>query len=376
MRQNLLKYQYSKDKSAVMKRYFDQIWNLALGYIFFRPSACLVMIRLGVFGLIALLAGFSVSVGIPTKDGNFVFSFDSSGGTTAMVFNIILAISIVLIAAGLGCLFWEHLKENRKRVIAIELRGLRDTSGQPLTQAVPKRIKGNRELLLLDIRQGADGVIRSPDDALAVLKSLPHSLSQLERGRDRADISYVAAGLAPVPFSFLAGVLLDDESALELMDWDRSRDSWRELSEADDGEDRLVVTGLDSAASAEEVVIAISLSYHVDKPAIEHTFAGIPIVELALPTPSATAHWSADRQAVWAAQFFDAVRHFCGTHVRLIHLVLAAPNSVVLRFGRVYDKRNLPKLIVYQYEKAQMPPYPWGVLLPVGGVVNPEIIRR
>ena len=83
-----------------------------------------------------------------------------------------------------------------------------------------------------------------------------------------------------------------------------------------------------------------------------------------------------DKQLAWAAQFFDVARHFCGTNVRLVHLVLAAPNSVVLRFGRAYDKRNLPQIIVHQYENAQTPPYPWGVLMPVGGVTSSEIIRR
>lgn len=359
-----------------MNKYFDQFWTAFLNYVFFRPNPGVKLIGLGVGLIVILLAGFAVSVGIPTKDGNFVFSFDSSGGVGAVVFAIILTLGIVLILAGLAWLFWEYLKENRKRVIAVELRGLRDTSGQPLSEAVPKRMQGHRELLLLDIRQGADGAIRSPEDALVVLQSLPHSLRHYERGRDRADISYVAAGLASVPFSFLAGVLLDDESAIELMDWDRNRDNWRELSEPDDGEDRLVVTGLDRVGSEQEVVVAVSLSYPVDKPAIAQTFPGMPVIELALSAPSATAHWSGDKQSAWAAQFFDVARHLCGTDVRLIHLVLAAPNSVVLRLGRAYDKRNLPKLVVHQYESAQTPPYPWGVLMPVSGVANPEIVRR
>lgn len=359
-----------------MKTYFDQFWRGLLNYIFFRPSIGLTLIRLGVGLIILLLAGFAVSVGIPTENGRIALSFDSSAGLSGVAFTLVFALSATLVLSGLAWLFGEYLKENRKRVIAIELRGLRDTSGQPLSQAVPKRLKGHREQLLLDIRQGADGAIRSPNDALEVLKSLPHSLRSYERGRDRADISYVAAGLAPVPFSFLAGVLLDDEGAVELMDWDRNRDNWRELNEPDDGTDRLVVSGLDGVGNAQEVVLAVSLSYHVDRPAIAQTFIGLPIVELALPSPSTTAHWSADKQLAWAAQFFDVARHFCGTNVRLVHLVLAAPNSVVLRFGRAYDKRNLPQIIVHQYENAQTPPYPWGVLMPVGGVTSSEIIRR
>ncbi|MBT1516371.1 hypothetical protein KIP88_38625 [Bradyrhizobium sp. SRL28] len=44
------------------------------------------------------------------------------------------------------------------------------------------------------------------------------------------------------------------------------------------------------------------------------------------------------------------------------------------RFGCLYDKRNLPELIVYQYQREANPPYPWGILMPVSGRLKPEII--
>jgi len=34
---------------------------------------------------------------------------------------------------------------------------------------------------------------------------------------------------------------------------------------------------------------------------------------------------------------------------------LAAPNSVVFRLGRSYDKRNLPPVVVYQFENGSLP---------------------
>lgn len=358
-----------------MKKHIDHFFTSLINFVFFRPPPGMRLVTLGVMLLILLLAGFALSIGIPTENGRIDFVFDSSGGMSGIAFSLILLVALTLIGIGVVRLILDMLGEARRRVIAVELRGLRDTSGQPLSDAVPRRLKGRRESLLLDIRQGADGKIRSPTDALAIIQSLPHSLRQSEAGRERSDISFVAAGLASVPFSFLTGILLDDEGAIELMDWDRMSENWRELDEPDDGM-RFETTGLDRLGDAQEAVLAVSLSYAVDKQAIAQTFPGMPVVELSLAVPTMTGHWSADKQAAWAAQFLDVARYLCGTKVRIVHLVLAAPNSVVLRFGRAYDKRNLPQLIVYQYENAQAAHYPWGVRMPVAGVAAPEIVSR
>ena len=79
-------------------------------------------------------------------------------------------------------------------------------------------------------------------------------------------------------------------------------------------------------------------------------------------------------KSILAQQFLEVVKKVRARGVRRIHLVMAAPNSVVFTFGRRYDKRNLPEIVVYQYERGQSPAYPWGVLMPVGGVSKPSII--
>lgn len=47
--------------------------------------------------------------------------------------------------------------------------------------------------------------------------------------------------------------------------------------------------------------------------------------------------------------------------------------SVVFRFSQLYDKRNLPSMIVYQYERAGSPSYPWGVVMPVSGQLRAAV---
>jgi hypothetical protein len=193
-------------------------------------------------------------------------------------------------------------------------------------------------------------------------------------GRDRRDLTVIAGGMAAVPFAFLMGVLLYDEDRVTLLDWDRAQECWRSLDEPDDGE-RLVQTGLETIGNASEVVVAVAVSYPEDRAAIAHRFPGVPVIRLGLPAPAIDHHWSAQKQAAWAQQFFDVARALCATNVRQVHLVLVAPTSVVISFGRSYDKRNLPALTVYQYENGSPATYPWGVTMPVANTPSATLLR-
>jgi IS1 family transposase len=76
-----------------------------------------------------------------------------------------------------------------------------------------------------------------------------------------------------------------------------------------------------------------------------------------------------------AQQFLDVAVQIGNLGVRRILLFLAAPNSVVFRFGRLYDKRNLPEIIVYQYQRELRPPFPWGISMPVAGRIIADVMR-
>jgi hypothetical protein len=43
--------------------------------------------------------------------------------------------------------------------------------------------------------------------------------------------------------------------------------------------------------------------------------------------------------------------------------------------GTIYDRRNLPEIIIYQYEKSQSPSYPWGVKIPSNENALGELIK-
>lgn len=270
--------------------------------------------------------------------------------------------------------FDDRLDRGRRVVLAIEQRGLRDTTDTPLVDAVPAAIKGKRQPLIVDIRDRIkDGVVTDPEAALERVVALPRSIELLRNGKSPSDIATVYGGLSPVPFTFLAGVLLDDESQIITLDWDRNAEAWRQLDGADDG-DSFAVSGIEHIPKgAAEAAVAVSVSYLVDTEAVTKSFASLPLVELTLPRRSPDNHWSELKQQRLAKEFLSTMIRLADSGVTTIHLFLAAQNSLVFRLGRAYDKRNLPRICVYQFQKGREIEHPWAVEMPVQDVARPLV---
>lgn len=266
----------------------------------------------------------------------------------------------------------DHELRNRKKVIVIEGRGLREDDGSPLTEAVPAEVVGHRIGVLLDLRQRKDGLVVDPGELLLEVDSVRRNVQQYAKHGDSRDVTLVYGGLTPVPFTFLSGVVFDDEGRIVVMDWDRTREAWRSLDGNDDGR-RFEVEGIDEIESANEVVLAVSVSYQVRPENIATTFSH-PVVRMTMPDLT-SSHWSQAKQNALATQFFEVAKVLEAKGVNTIHLLLAGPNSVVFNLGRRYDKRNLPEVIVYQYEGDNHKRFPWGVRMPVHGQRVPSIVR-
>ena len=177
---------------------------------------------------------------------------------------------------------------------------------------------------------------------------------------DRDDVEIVLGGLAPVPFTFVLGRLLDNEGPLTVLDWDRHKLRWRELKAADDGE-RLEFVRRDLVSGEiRRVCLLISLSYTVDVEAVETKFPDVPIIHLKLPTGGPDTHWSVEKQSEIARQYNELMFELTSMGIQNVDFFLAGPSSLVFRLGIQYD-RNWPAITVYQYERNQVAKFPWGI---------------
>ena len=346
-------------------------------WVFRRRSVGLTLVRIALPTLGLVLVGLKVGVTIPTAQGPLIFSWDSaSGGSAVLSWGVFGIVSVVLLF-GAALIQRDIRLENRKKVLVIEARGLRNWQGEPLVKAVPISINGQREQVMVDVRQNLDdGQIISPEVVLRRLSSLPDDIARRVGGMDRADVSFVLGGLAPVPILFLLGVIVDDESRTLIMDWDRTRHVWRALDGEDDGK-RFAIAGIASVApGTARVVLCISASYDVLDADVRLVEPRAPIVRMELEERSTASHWSEEKQRHLAQQFLDVAMTLARQGVTEIALFLAAPASLSLRLGTVYDKRNLPCLELNQFEQADARKFPWAVRMPVAGLAQAELIKR
>ncbi|CAH0131758.1 MULTISPECIES: SAVED domain-containing protein [Rhizobium/Agrobacterium group] len=334
-----------------------------------------VRIAAGCVPILVTLLGWNWAVKLAAPDGYSI----EMGSTNAIPEWIQWPLVALFSAILTFCVFiaWRRFVRdnelrNRKKVIVIEGRGLREDDGSPLTEAVPAEIVGSRIGVLLDLRQRKDGVVVDPEELLLDVDSARRQVQQHAKHGDSRDVTLVYGGLTPVPFTFLSGVVFDDEGRIVVMDWDRTREAWRSLNSDDDGQ-RFEVEGLDGIESVKEVVLAVSISYQVRSENIATTFSH-PVVRMTMPD-LASSYWSQAKQNALATQFFEVAKLLEAKGVTIIHLLLAGQNSVVFNLARRYDKRNLPDVIVYQYEGDNLKKFPWGVRMPVHGQRAPSIVR-
>lgn len=265
-------------------------------------------------------------------------------------------------------------ERSRRRVIVIEQRGLQARLDSPLIDAVPAALEGLRLGFVLDHGQmsatGTADRSRLFEDAKQVRRDIRKAVADTSPSQ----VSIVYGGISPVPMTFLAGVGLDDEGAITVMDWDRTAGRWRDLDGQDDGE-RFLPADLSSISpGTAEVMLAVSVSYEVDMQGVGAVADGNPVVQLRLTEPLVNNHWSCAKQDTWVEAFRGTLDRLQTLRVQRIHLFLAAPNSVVFRFGKSYSGRLHPELVVYQYERSGEWRFPWGLRMPSHGLPEPGIV--
>lgn len=284
--------------------------------------------------------------------------------------------NLVTIVVYLACTTWviglltilliqyrEWKEADNRRILVVEMRGLVDTADKPLLAAVPRTLLGRRVDCLVDVRTHLAAPTPNVEEALKEIEHIQRDVRRARGDTARADVQVVAGGVMQVSLLFFAGTLLDDEGNVLLMDWERTKGDWKQLSDQADGE-TFEITGLDGLGTSKEVVLAVSASYVAAYNDIATTFPGIPVVRMARPNPQPNTLWSDETQAALAQQFLKTLGTLANQGVEMVHLVLAAPASLAIRFGKAYDHRNMPKLRCYQREQSHTPPYPWSIQMP------------
>lgn len=359
----------------------EYILKKAADWLFRKRSVELMLIR-AAMGLIAIVfAGPHVLELILRLTASSVAESNTGIQSAISVLDefdrwILMLCAIVIVVALLL-----HIKKSldeaksqaQSRTIVLEARGLRDDNGIPLKDPVSVDTSSQVVPILLDLRNNLDGEVIKPERAIEKIIVARNSVEQHIASQGEGSTRTVYGGLSPVPYTFLTGVLFDDEGEISTYDWDRVQQRWRALEEADDGRS-FELSGEENLGTSDDLVLAVSFSYVIKDEDLKKTFSH-PVVRLTLDGVSSDAHWSEEKQSRLAQEFLELLKQADASGVKRVHLVLAAPNSVVFNFGRRYDKRNLPPIAVYQYERERSIPYPWAISMPVAGAESPKVIQ-
>lgn len=315
--------------------------------------------------LAALVLGGGFSLAYKDGDSNQEFALSWGDGPGAVAFWALFSVATISTLASLLMALRRSAHELKElqlsRVLVIELRGLVDTADSPLVKAIPARIVGRRESCLVDVRRLVMGPAPNILEALNELVQLRRQIRLMTAGISREHLAVVAGGVMQVSLLFYAGVLLDDEGRVQLMEWERTTGIWKELDEQDSGE-RFSISGLTEVEfQCPDIVVAVSASYLADLAGIAQTFPDMPVVQLRLHDPKPNTLLSGTMQEALTRQFTDVMAELANRSVGRVHLILAAPATLCVRFGQAYDPRNMPTLKCYQREKDQTPPYPWNI---------------
>lgn len=340
----------------------ERLLGMLEAYVYRGPGGKLVGIgALLLSGGLPFVGNLELSKTLP--NGDFVRGTLATAGTAWWATAVCLALGAILVLAGLFLIFRQYQDQSRKRVIAIELRGLAQTLDSSIQSAIPRRVMGRRDLVLIDVREQVQGTPRQRQEAIAEVNLIPRHLKTNKSGNNRDDLTLYVGGLAPVPLLFLAGNLLAAESKINWMDWDRKALKWVSPAAGGDLQSPSIIHCEGHLGT--ETLVAISISYPVDINELRIAFPALPLVEIKIEgaTPGHVVSESSIRQIQQA--FMDTMAMLQGQGVRKVHLVLAAPSVLSMQLGGVYAGRNMPALVIYQYQKAQIDnPYPWGVEMP------------
>jgi hypothetical protein len=232
---------------------------------------------------------------------------------------------------------------------------------QSLENTVPARITGKRQVpVMLDYFQDLQGFDPSRLRKVAsTILNVQETINQMSRGHNPKDVEIYAGELAPVPFLFLLGNALEDERPIHWVEYDRIENKWAWSHEGA----HVDIWGyqLPNTMPSNEVVIKAGITYPIAEHDTAKAFHNLPVVVWE-PLNKLLQKVIDEESCIQIAKEFKALvmeLHTLG--ISKIHLLLACSSALTMRLGSVIDPRNMPLVIVYQYERTNPLIYPWGI---------------
>lgn len=362
----------------------EKIYQIAEIYINARykktPAGWAITSGLSIF---VILFGFDFAGSVGIDFSGFVIEgVIKSSDAPIWLRDFLFGLAVCLIVVGLVWVFLADKRQrkreaeeiNRKVVLVVQIDAYNEVIPSSLVKSVPDNIIGQRLNILI---QKHEAIIKGAclRETVEDLMHIKRQLLQNAGGRNLEDISICVGGLAPVPLLFIVGNIIEDDRPVYWGDWDRIKSEWVWSCQG-----RFVqawgVPNLDCVC-AEEIVLRSGITYPISEKDAAQAFHGMPMVTWE-PKDKIFQVIIDEVSCQNICNDFKVLLHtLLGKGVKRINFLLAASSALAMRLGSSLDPRNMPEVIVYQFERNNEIVYPWGLGVRIHeGRKHPIIIDR
>ena len=298
---------------------------------------------------LALLSG---GVSLRYYDQNISFGLSTGGNDDIL--------SVIIALVGLVIFIYQILDDLKKKAIIVQHTGIAEIptinvdSIRPIWDKVFRPITINHDC----DRFYKDGIVTDQEGMLRKTQSIKESIENNTCKTNPEYLKLYYAGLVQVPFAFLAGTIFDNTQAVEIYDWDRSKEKWYRIKKSSKPKIKIDIEHPESTVK-KQIAIEIAISYDIDRKNTLETVGDIPIVKIQAQTLAIDNASDIESQKYIAAEFHKILDKY--SNIDKIHIFVAAQNSMVFNLGRQVSKRVHPKILVWQYERNGDLQNPWAV---------------
>jgi hypothetical protein len=253
----------------------------------------------------------------------------------------------------------ESAERGRQIHLVVELDALNDGVRPALLDAVPPDTAGQRIPITLNLRDAMLGAHRLDSVASRII-GIKQQISSHKAGRAPGEYHLHVGGLGPVPLQFALGNVVDNEGSVNWADWNPMASKW---AWPDSGAPVSLWPLPAIKEYPREVVLKAGITYEILDDDVKKAF---PNVEILKWEPDSKLFRVVIDEAGLRAisrEFEKLLNELQGRGVKKIHFLLACSSAFCMALGSAYDSRNMPELIVYQYERNSEKLYTWGFLL-------------
>lgn len=176
-------------------------------------------------------------------------------------------------------------------------------------------------------------------------------------------------GMAPIPYTMLAGTYLADSKLERYFEYERGKNRYYEVMEktkGDNYESLLVDYPQVPKLDSKDVLVAISITRKINKNQMKE-FGNIDVIEIYLPHPDDNIIRSKKQLNEYKKQIICSLEDIGVKYGALnrIHLISSIPSCMSVEIGKAIALNNnrLKQIIAYHYVAQGNKKYPFGIIL-------------